>query len=57
MVTGLAMSKVVTAINAGRPWAICFWLKCRAGWRERSAVDDVESVTVKRVIGVSEDEI
>ncbi|HET9304835.1 MAG TPA: hypothetical protein VFO46_02300 [Candidatus Sulfotelmatobacter sp.] len=19
---------------AGEPWAVCFWLKCRAGWRE-----------------------
>ncbi len=19
---------------AGEPWAVCFWLKCRAGWKE-----------------------
>jgi hypothetical protein len=23
---------------AGEPWAVCFWLKCRAGWKERQEI-------------------
>ncbi len=38
-VKALAMSKVVMAMQAGEPWAVCFFLKCRAGWRERSEVE------------------
>ena len=33
----LAESKVVTAVNNGQPWAICFYLKCQGkhrGWVE-----------------------
>lgn len=37
MITGLATSKVVHGINTNQAWAVCFWLKCRAGWREISA--------------------
>jgi hypothetical protein len=33
-VKALAMSKVVAAMTAGEAWAVCFFLKCRAGWRE-----------------------
>ena len=33
-VKALAMSKVVAAIKRGEAWAVCFFLKCRAGWRE-----------------------
>jgi hypothetical protein len=33
-VKALAMSKVVAGMNAGEAWAVCFFLKCRAGWRE-----------------------
>ena len=56
-VTAMCMSNIVKAINAGEAWACCFWMKCRAGWKERSALDDVEQVVVKRVIGVPDDEI
>jgi hypothetical protein len=33
-VTALAMSQVVKAMSNGEAWACCFWLKCRAGWKE-----------------------
>jgi hypothetical protein len=35
----LAESKVITAVNNGAPWAICFYLKCQGkerGWVETS---------------------
>ncbi len=38
-VKALATSKVVMAMQAGEPWAICFFLKCRAGWREKQDVE------------------
>jgi hypothetical protein len=34
MVTGFAMSQLVAAIKNGDAWAICFYLKCKAGFRE-----------------------
>lgn len=37
MYLDLAESKVVTAVNNGQPWAICFYLKCQGkhrGWVE-----------------------
>ncbi len=33
-VKALAMSQVVAAMKRGEAWAICFFLKCRGGWRE-----------------------
>lgn len=38
-VTAVAMSKMVAAMNAGEAWAICFWMKCRAGWQERQILE------------------
>jgi hypothetical protein len=37
-VKALAMSKVVAAIKNGEAWAVCFFLKCKAGWRETQAL-------------------
>ena len=34
MVTGFAMSKLFAAIQLGEAWAICFWLKTKAEFRE-----------------------
>ena len=34
MVTGVAMSKLFEAITRNEAWAICFWLKCKAGFQE-----------------------
>lgn len=31
----LATGKLVMAIREGKAWAICFYLKCRAGWHEK----------------------
>jgi hypothetical protein len=37
-VKALAMSQVVAAMKRGEPWAVCFFLKCRGGWRERQDI-------------------
>jgi hypothetical protein len=34
-VNALAGSQVIAAMKRGEAWACCFWLKCRAGWKER----------------------
>jgi hypothetical protein len=41
----LAESKLIEAVNKGRPWAICFYLKCKGkhrGYIERQEVTGVE---------------
>lgn len=35
-VIALAMSGLVHGLKNGKPWAVCFTLKCKAGWRETS---------------------
>ena len=35
----MCAGKLGTAIREGEAWAICFFLKCRRGWRERSEVE------------------
>jgi len=35
-VTAAAQSKLIAGINKGDLGAICFWMKCRAGWKERA---------------------
>jgi hypothetical protein len=42
---GLAILRTYKAAMQGQPWALCFWLKCRAGWRERPV--DTESTGVR----------
>lgn len=42
-VTALATSQLVKAIGAGEAYAICFWLKTRAGFRETQAHAFVDS--------------
>lgn len=37
IVTGLAMSKMIAGMKNGQAWAICFWLKCRGGFKETQA--------------------
>jgi hypothetical protein len=44
LVTGFAMSRLYAAIQAGEAWAVCFWMKCRAGFQETSAHRLVDSV-------------
>lgn len=41
----------------GEAWAVCFWLKCRADWKERSVTEHEGGITIKRVLGVSDDEV
>ena len=36
-VKALAMSGLVQGLKRGDAWAVCFTLKCRAGWHETSA--------------------
>jgi hypothetical protein len=37
----LAVGQLVKQIQAGNLGAICFWLKCRAGWRETDRIEHV----------------
>ena len=36
-VLALSMSGLVQGLKKGEAWAVCFTLKCRAGWQEISA--------------------
>jgi hypothetical protein len=38
-VKALAMSQVVAAMKRGEAWAICFFLKCRGGWKEKQEIE------------------
>ena len=38
-VKALAISQVVAAMKRGEAWAVCFFLKCRGGWRERQEIE------------------
>jgi hypothetical protein len=38
-VNALAASKVIEAMKRGEAWACCFWLKCRACWKEKQQVE------------------
>jgi hypothetical protein len=40
IVTAKAISKLITKIDAGDLGAICFWLKCKAGFVDRQSVDN-----------------
>lgn len=40
IVTAKAISKLVVAIDKGDAWAICFWLKCKAGFVDRQVIDN-----------------
>lgn len=37
----LAIGQLVQKIKQGEAWAICFWLKTRAGWREVERIEHV----------------
>jgi len=37
----VAISMLFAAVQKGESWAICFWLKCRAGWRETERIEHV----------------
>jgi hypothetical protein len=38
-ITTSAVSQLVQQIRGGNLGAICFWLKCRAGWRETERIE------------------
>ena len=48
---------IVKAMKEGQAWALCFWAKTRMGWKERSPLEDISQLTIKRVIGVADSEI
>jgi len=48
--TALAVSKLIGAIARSEPWAICFYLKCRAGWQERQTVQVTGEVSLVDVL-------
>ena len=35
-INGIAVTNLVKAMQNGEAWAICFWMKTRMGWREKS---------------------
>ena len=48
--TALAVGKLVRAIERGEAWAICFWLKCRAGWQERRQIEVSAEVSLVEIL-------
>lgn len=36
-VRAMAMASIVKGLRSGEAWATCFYLKCKAGWKERTA--------------------
>lgn len=52
LVTAKAVSKLVAAIDRSEAWAICFWLKTKAGFREteRHEITGVEGGPVEHKI-------
>jgi hypothetical protein len=49
-ITCLAVGQLVRAIGRGEPWAICFYLKCRAGWSERQALQVTGEVSLVEIL-------
>ncbi len=45
-VNGLAGQGLVKAIQNGEAWAICFWMKCRMGWRETQKLEVSGSLSI-----------
>lgn len=56
-VDALCAQGIVKAMQAGEAWALCFYAKTRMGWRERSALDEVSEITVKRLVGVAIEDV
>jgi len=48
--TALAVGKLVRAIERCEAWAICFWLKCRAGWQERRQMEVSAEVSLVEIL-------
>ena len=50
-VKALAMSHVIAAMRRGEAWAVCFFLKCRGGWKEKQGIEhsgpDGEALQIK----------
>lgn len=40
-----------SAAAEGQAWAVCFWLKCRAGWKETQVTEHAGSVNVHNTSG------
>jgi hypothetical protein len=38
-VNALVGSQVIAAAKRGEAWACCFWLKSRAGWKEKQEIE------------------
>lgn len=56
-VHGLCVAGIVRAMQKGQAWALCFYAKTRMGWREKSALDDVSEIVVKRLVGVAIEDV
>ncbi len=56
-VSAMAMASMVKGLRNGDAWATTFYLSRREGWSEKSALDNIAQLTIKRVIGVADSEI
>lgn len=54
---GICMTGIAKSMQAGEAWALCFYAKTRMGWREKSALDEVSEITVKRLVGVAIEDV
>jgi hypothetical protein len=49
---GICLTGIAKAMKKGNAWALCFYAKCRMGWKEKSALDEIDEIYVKRLVGV-----
>lgn len=54
---GICVTGIAKAMKKGHSWALCFYAKTRMGWREKSALDEVSEITVKRLVGIAIDDV
>lgn len=52
IVSAKAVSKLIAKIDAGDLGAICFWLKCKAGFEERTAHRVVDATGADRDVKI-----
>jgi hypothetical protein len=53
-VNDMAMASIIKGLKAGDAWATCFYLKCRAGWKETSAHQFVDEHGKDRPLQLSD---
>ena len=41
--------------QAGEAWAVCFWMKCRAGWKDVTSIDHSGSIKTITLADIDRD--